>query len=344
MKRLIGKGATRLIASLFIWLVFMVFLTTAVTQQNVSARVEKTALDLGYSGTLALVKDFNQRQQELPDLRRAQAELSNELKRQQAADYEAQGKYRDSWEHARPIIKLLSKVPKCDIALDPKKSIEEKDRVTLWEQAKLCVSQNAIKLSKKNAETIDTSVFIELHRKALTTSDAVRKTQKQVDDGAVAIAKVANPSADEAKAIASFRDADVLRGFALTRWLVDFPPPVLQLLLSASAGAFGALLITLILLVYPKTDLNFSSSGGFWERIMLGGFIAVCVYIVLLGGTAVLGTASFDQAGANYMTFCAISVLAGMFSDRVAHWLSSRADLFFKEQESVEAPLAPPAP
>ncbi|MEA3061579.1 MAG: hypothetical protein QOJ94_1360 [Sphingomonadales bacterium] len=341
MKRLIGKGVTRLFASLFIWLVFMVFLTTAVTQQSVSARVEKTALDLGYSGTLALVKDFNQRQQELPDLRRAQTELLKELNREQEADHDAQGKYRDSWEAALPIIKLLSKVPECEIPLDPKKPVAERDRVTLWQQAKVCVSQHAIKLSKKTVESVDASAFIDLHRKAVTTSDAVRKTQKQVDDGAAAIAKAANPSADEAKAIASFRDADVLRGFSLTRWLVDFPPPVLQLLLSASAGAFGALLITLILLVYPKTDLKFSSSGGFWERIMLGGFIAVCVYIVLLGGTAVLGTASFDQAGANYMTFCAISVLAGMFSDRVAHWLSNRADLFFKEKGAGEAPDGP---
>ncbi|MEA3033233.1 MAG: hypothetical protein QOH86_1249 [Sphingomonadales bacterium] len=341
MKRLIGKGATRLIASLFIWFVFMVLLMTAVTQQSVSARIDKSALDLGYSGTLALVKDFNLRQQELPDLRRAQTELLKQLNRDEVADQDAQGKYHDSWDAVLPIIRLLSKVPECEIAYDPKKPVRYDARAGLWQQAKACVDAHADKISPKIIESVNTSGFPELHRKAVTTGDAVKKIQKQVDEGAAAIARAANPSADEAKAIASFRDADVLRGFLVTRWLVDFPPPILQLLLSASAGAFGALLITLILLVYPKTDLKFSSSGGFWERIMLGGFIAVCVYIVLLGGTAVLGTASFDQAGANYMTFCAISVLAGMFSDRVAHWLSNRADLFFKEQGAGEAPPVP---
>ncbi len=41
------------------------------------------------------------------------------------------------------------------------------------------------------------------------------------------------------------------------------------------------------------------------------------------------------------MTFCAISVLAGMFSDRVAYWLSNRADMFFKDEEAADPPKAP---
>ncbi len=344
MKRLIGKGAARLVASLFIWLVFMIFLMTAVTQQSVSARIDKSSLGLGYSGTLASVKEVKLRQKELPDQRRAQAELLKQLTASEQAEEAAQGKYRDGWDASVPILRRLAREPKCEIAFDAAQPVPYGARAALWGQAKVCVEEHAKELPATVVDSFNRSHFPELRREALIASAATAKIKKQVDDGAASIEKAASPTADEAKAIASFRDADVLRAFFLTRWLIDFPPPVLQLLLSASAGAFGALLITLILLVYPKTELNFSTSGGFWERIMLGGFIAVCVYIVLLGGTAVLGTASFDQGGANYMTFCAISVLAGMFSDRVAYWLSSRADLFFKENDPAGAPQVPRAP
>jgi len=336
MKRLIGKGATRLIASLAIWLVFMIFLMTAVTQQSVSARIEKSALGVGYSGTLAMVKDAKQRQMERPDLLAGQAELLKQLTMAEKLNDVAQGRYQDGWEDAVPTLeRLANKYPDCKIILDATKEVPYGARAVLWRRAKLCAEDHA-KEQPNAVKEFSNSHFPLIRREAIVAKAAADKVKKQLDEVGASIAKATNPTADEVKAIASFRDADVLRGFFLTRWLVDFPPPVLQLLLAASAGAFGALLITLILIVYPKTTLNFSTSTGFWERIMLGGFIAVCVYIVLLGGTAVLGTASFDQGGANYMTFCAISVLAGMFSDRVAHWLSDRANLFFKGEEAAD--------
>ncbi|MFL6859044.1 MAG: hypothetical protein ACJ8EB_14225 [Allosphingosinicella sp.] len=341
MKRLIGKGAARLMASLLIWLVFMIFLMTAVTQQNVSARLDKSGLDLGYSASLALVKDFRERQIKLPDLLpRLHGSLAQFVEAEKANET-AQGAYQDSWEAALPRLKNLSaKYPKCEISIGKDPIVTYNARTALWGQGKLCAEENA-KAESAAVKAFDELQFPVFRRASLLQGYAFARAKKQYEEIAASVASATNPAADEQKAIAGFRDADVLRSFFLTRWLVDFPPPVLQLLLAASAGAFGALLITLILLVYPKTDLKFSSSGGFWERIMLGGFIAVCVYIVLLGGTAVLGTASFDQGGANYMTFCAISVLAGMFSDRVAHWLSSRADMFFKDEGAPPAPQAP---
>lgn len=113
--------------------------------------------------------------------------------------------------------------------------------------------------------------------------------------------------------------------------LVEFPPTLLQIPLAFASGAFGALLLTLVLLVYPSSNIGTSSPGRLGSRTLLGGLIAVCVYIVLLGGTAVLGTSGgFAEGSANYMTFCAVGILAGMFSDRVAAWLSDRANIFFQ--------------
>lgn len=344
MRRLIGKGVARLAASLLIWLVFMILLMTAVTQQSVSARIDKSALGLGYSATLAVMKEVRLRQEALPEQRKAQAELLEKVSAIELAEKEAQGKYNDAWDVVIPIVERLAREPECGIAFDPAKPVDYGARAAVWGRAQVCIEEHSKNLPPTLVSRFNKSNFPQLRREAVIASFALARIRKQAADGAVALTKLEQPTVDEAKAIASFRDTDVLRAFFLSRWLVDFPPPVLQLLLAASAGAFGALLITLILLVYPKTELKFSTSSGFWERIMLGGFIAVCVYIVLLGGSAVLGTASFDQGGANYMTFCAISVLAGMFSDRVAFWLSNRADMFFKEEAADDPRGDPPNP
>lgn len=98
-----------------------------------------------------------------------------------------------------------------------------------------------------------------------------------------------------------------------------FPPALLQILLTLFSGLFGAVLVTLVLIVYPHTDFNIMASKETWSRILLGGLVALCVYIVLLGGTAVVGAGSgLSGVGTNYMAFCGIGILAGMFSDRVA--------------------------
>jgi hypothetical protein len=342
MGKLFGKGVRRLIASLLIWFVFMILLMTAVGQQSVTAHLDKAGLGLGYTSAYATVREVERRQEGAPKLREDLTRLSDQLGALEKTERIAQGKYNDAWEAFLPILMRLSREPKCGIKYDPTKPVAYGDRTSLWGQAHECGAEHPDepRLSFKD------SSFAQIRRDALDASADSARMRKQVDQLNVALAKAENPTAEEAKVIANFRDVDVLRHswLVLGGFFTQFPPAVLQLLLSASAGAFGALLITLILLVYPKTDLKFSTSSRFWERIMLGGFIAVCVYIVLLGGTAVLGTASFDQAGANYMTFCAISVLAGMFSDRVAHWLSQRADLFFKDAPEEHPATAPTPP
>jgi hypothetical protein len=111
--------------------------------------------------------------------------------------------------------------------------------------------------------------------------------------------------------------------------LTALPPSVTQILLAFVSGMFGALLVTLILIVYPNFQLT-RVQESYGPRILLGGLIALCVFVVLGGGTAVLGTASaFANGEANFLAFCAICILSGMFSDRAAAWLSERAATFF---------------
>ncbi len=118
-------------------------------------------------------------------------------------------------------------------------------------------------------------------------------------------------------------DQSVLGVLRLT-WI---PPATMQIVLTFISGLFGSLLVTLVLAVYPNNDLHFTGSSSYWNRILLGGVIALGVYIVLGGGLAVLSAGRADPDGAtNFLSFCAIGMMAGMFSDKFAGWLSDNAE------------------
>jgi len=117
-------------------------------------------------------------------------------------------------------------------------------------------------------------------------------------------------------------DNSVLGWLGLT-WI---PPATMQIVLSFVSGLFGSLLVTLVLAVYPNNDLHFTGSDSYWNRILLGGLIAVGVFIVIGGGMAVLSSGNTAPEGnTNFLSFCAIGMLAGMFSDKFAGWLSDNA-------------------
>lgn len=122
--------------------------------------------------------------------------------------------------------------------------------------------------------------------------------------------------------------------------LIETPPALLHIILAFVSGLFGAMLLSLVLAVYPHNEFRFAKSHGYFRRLFLGGLVSICVFVVVGGGVAVLETGGgvFDGSG-NFMSFAAIGVLAGMFSDRVALWLSRRANSFFTSD--AEAPGVP---
>jgi hypothetical protein len=105
----------------------------------------------------------------------------------------------------------------------------------------------------------------------------------------------------------------------LVDWLIKVPPALMPILLAFASGLFGALLITLVLFVYPKNQFKFTASNSFAGRMLLGGLIALAVVVLLFSGVAVLGDATESQ---NQMAYAALGLLAGMFSDQAAEWLS----------------------
>ena len=162
----------------------------------------------------------------------------------------------------------------------------------------------------------------------LVTTDARIEADRQTIEQA---AKASN-----ALQIVVLLDQSFIGVFGLT-WI---PPALMQILLCFLSGLFGALLITLVLLVYPNNELSFTRTNSFWNRILLGGLIAVGVFVMIAGGVAVLGSSEAILNGQNnFLSFCAIGMLAGGFSDRFAKWLSDNATMMVN---SSQAPALPP--
>jgi hypothetical protein len=123
----------------------------------------------------------------------------------------------------------------------------------------------------------------------------------------------------------------ILDIFMESRWplvgpMVSLPPSLMAIFLAFTSGLFGALLITLVLFVYPDDPrFSFSRSKSYGGRILLGGLIALGVFVLLFSGVAVLSGSETTGASQNLMAYAAIGILSGMFSDQAASWLSRRA-------------------
>lgn len=109
----------------------------------------------------------------------------------------------------------------------------------------------------------------------------------------------------------------------LARYLVPFPPTLMGILVAFTSGLFGALLVTLILLVYPTQVQTLTRTTAYGERLLLGGLIALAVFVLLFSGVAVLNGSSGTAESQNVMAYAAIGILSGMFSDRAAAWIAT---------------------
>jgi cell division protein FtsB len=144
----------------------------------------------------------------------------------------------------------------------------------------------------------------------------------------------------------------ILRVFEESRWplaqpLVYVPPALMAIILAFTSGLFGALLITLVIFVYPESRFKFTKSSSYAGRILLGGLIALGVFVLLFSGVAVLGGSDTGNSQ-NLMAYSAIGILCGMFSDQAAGWLSERSTLAMPTALDAAPPIvavgAPDAP
>ncbi|HEX8222449.1 MAG TPA: hypothetical protein VF605_01380 [Allosphingosinicella sp.] len=134
----------------------------------------------------------------------------------------------------------------------------------------------------------------------------------------------------------------ILQVFERSDWplasrLVYVPPALTGIILASVSGLFGALLITLILFVYPDNRYKFTRTKSYYGRILLGGLIALGVFVLMFSGVAVLSGPNASGSAQNLIAYGGIGILAGMFSDQAAGWLSDRS-VFKPEAEQVASP------
>ena len=206
-----------------------------------------------------------------------------------------------------------------------------------------CVAESADTNAGLRQAATDVSEGAESLRKAL---DDVAAINREIADSKDLIKALEDERASIASEIGTAAKASgiiaILRVFEDSQWplakqLVYVPPALMAIILAFASGLFGALLITLVIFVYPENKYNFTRSESYGGRILLGGLIALGVFVLLYSGVAVLGGVETGNSQ-NLMAYAAIGILSGMFSDQAAGWLSEKSSFGKKDDAAKEAP------
>ena len=330
-------GAGRLIAGAALAYAFILVLFTASLQTSISERLAALQPSQDFSTGYSLWEESMRNARTLAELRERERALQAVIDGAERKEGEALSEWRSAMEPMFALQRSLGSVEGCTVRLQGTE--QEISADTYLADLRSCVDSENLGASRRQAALEILAQAASIRQLERTTMNAMSDRQRAYRDWEQVQFAIGNrPKADPARTEASrvFRELDSFsRGQLPGSGIGKFPPAMVQILLAFVSGMFGALLVTLVLVVYPKSDLTLSAGAGFAARIFLGGLISRCVFVVLGGGTAVLGTSGgFGDGEANFLAFCAIGILAGMFSDRVAQWLSGRADAFFSRDRA----------
>lgn len=323
----IGRTA----AALAIAVVFMGMLMLASAQQAVVSTIARESLKVDYNSAVRMVRDSAGARQGLAEDRRERRDLALAQQRANADLAQARSRYSESMGDAGPVIDQVASSGQCE----PLTQVRERPGANLvdqWRAVQACLEAGAVpgRWRPQIERIMQSGVTPATVQAGLEGADSQVRTlgeQAQALDARILAAeqRVSGP-AEKLEVVNYLLNLPLVDRLGL----VDVPPAMMQIIFSFVSGLFGALLITLILAVYPNNNLQFSQSSGYYTRLFLGGLIAVCVFVIIGGGIAIVETdGGVFRGEANYLSFCAIGVLAGMFSDRVAVWISHRATLIF---------------
>jgi hypothetical protein len=354
----IARAVWRLVGSAAIAVAFLVFLTVASAQHEAVQALSGAKTGLSYSVAKDVVSKAEAdrtRQQSLKDKNEF---LTNDTHRRENMRFALDSDRFARLQDVDLIARSIMRSGQCDL-LPANMQLPAVTDLTVWKRVQLCAQQgnvapNVVKpitdLNAPNANPFTIQQRIDrLDRDVKENADTMALNKVEIDQLTASIS-----SADAARN--ALQDVLILDRNFLVRALslTSLPPRVLPIFLTFFAGLFGALLITLVLVVYPNNDLHLTSGhSSFWYRIGLGGLIAVAIYVVLGGGVAMIGSNDSVAIGdTNFMFFCAIGILAGMFSDRAAGFLSDSAGALSSPSASrrgtgptgVSPPPPPPAP
>jgi hypothetical protein len=329
-----GTHGLKIIGAFAIAWFFIVSLMVATAQQQAIARLQQQGLNISYGAALDRRADLFGKYDQAQKDQTYVARLNRERMRITPRVEDETGQVEIAWADFRQKLSAIEGAGLCDLTYDD--APYTPDRVALASSIERCsldpgASQASVALV--NGARVQARAFSSLASKYIADDrhlSGVEAELKRVRDEEASAEPLTQ---DDKTLIYVFGDLDAAANILPGGGMVaNFPPTLLQIVLTFVSGLFGALLVTLVLIVYPGNQIMTVADARPVTRTFLGGFIALCVYIVLLGGSAVLGSAASESgAGDNYMAFAGIGILAGMFSDRVAGWLSKRADEFFKQ-------------
>lgn len=185
---------------------------------------------------------------------------------------------------------------------------------------------------------------VEYETSAYKLKKAGEALNSQIDTEQIKLNEVSEALKEVASVERAFTPQERLKRYGLTG-IFELPPIILPMILTFASGLFGSLLINLILIVYPDNhNKKFSIYKGqlFVQHVILGGLIAVAVYVVIGAGASVLAISGSSPSPDNFLTFSAIGLFAGMFSDRAASWLEQNIP-FNDPDEGGQTPKPNPA-
>lgn len=327
--RLIARSS----ASLLIAALFLIALMVATAQQQAISRLDKS---MTYSAARKVASDADAARKALVEQEKALATSRIQRIQEKQEQTRLEGVLKASLDRVETLRDGIVASGRCP-TLKP-----DKERLALWGEVYACWHARRIAPEEEagivaltDPARDPTQLDAMLARIGLTVTvidEDMESIRKKVDEfrGVVTAA---------AQAEAALQDVTLVdRSFIGPLRLTWIPPTLMQIVMCFLSGLFGALLVTLVLIVYPNNNLTLTASADYGNRILLGGLIAVGVLVVVGGGVAVLGSAGgpFD-GNANFLAFSAIGILAGMFSDRFAGWLSDRADKLIASSRDPDA-------
>ena len=333
----LARGVMRALFSLIVAFFFLLALLVASAQQQVMSQLDKGT---SYSVARQTVSDAERARRDLADAvrqrgvlqaeKRALEQKANDLDSALYSSMTSVDQLAESIAHSKLCTRLdADGIPQGLAKWGAVYGCYDDDTVPAGDKDDIQALIDPANDPTKITERINRLKFdLQSSEMALADNDSQLKTAQGTIEAA---AKASN-----ALQIVTLLDKSFVGIFGFTH----IPPALMQITLCFLSGLFGALLITLVLLVYPNNDLSFSNTNSFWNRILLGGLIAVGVFVIIAGGVGVLGSSEAVLSGQNnFLSFCAIGMLAGGFSDRFAKWLSDNATMLVSNSQ---APALPP--
>ncbi len=344
-KKLAHWGARTLVAILVTY-VFIVVLLVATAQQKVDDALTKEAV--GYDYSVAVRYYFGRE-----SLKNVVGENSQSIKQStaqlRAANDRLQSAGRTLTAEAADLADDLARLTAagCPAPPAPETPPTPAELVAMAVATQHCAAERGEAVPAIPAVAADVLSGQRSVQKSLDDLDGLKRDSADVQDRLDLLQAERNAIDKQLEAAARSGDIiAVLKVFEDSKWplasqLVYVPPVLTGIILASVSGLFGALLITLILFVYPDNRYKFTRTKSYFGRILLGGLIALGVFVLMFSGVAVLAGPNASGSAQNLIAYGGIGILAGMFSDQAAGWLSDRS--MFKpdgttDTQAVEEP------